>query len=96
MANRSGLKVYEPVGWELKPIGRDSDHISNCLGEIVEAFCLPLAANSGLEAEMKALLEGILRAKSYGRHLWMETNAEILCSILDKGHILGRQRRDTP
>ncbi|KAG6418760.1 hypothetical protein SASPL_120965 [Salvia splendens] len=69
MANRSGLKVYEPVGWELKPIGRFMDTTidlmnksiviiyRNCLGEIVAAFCLPLAANSGLEVEMKALLE---------------------------------------
>ena len=65
--------------------------IRNSFGEIVEAYCLPMAAHSRLEAEMKALLEGILLAGRLGRYLWLETDAEILYHILDKGQ-LGRQR----
>lgn len=56
-------------------------------GEIVEAFCTPLDANSGLEAEMKALLEGILVAKTHSNHIWMESDAEVLSSMMRKGQL---------
>ena len=54
------------------------------LGETVEAFCLPLAASSGFEAELKALLEGVEIAKRHGNNLWIETDAEIMCLLLEK------------
>ena len=59
------------------------DHLGRCL----EAFCSPLAAVTGLEAEVKALLEGILMAKTHGNCIWLEVDAEILCSLLDKGKL---------
>lgn len=59
--------------------------LRNHLGETLEAFCTPVSASSGLEAELEALLEGILIAKRHGNKVWLESDAEVLCSVLKKG-----------
>ncbi|XP_041995737.1 uncharacterized protein LOC121745859 [Salvia splendens] len=55
------------------------------LGNIVEAFCTPLKVDSGWEAEVMALLEGILMAKRHTQHIWIETDAESLRLYMERG-----------
>ena len=61
--------------------------IRDHLGEILDAFCVPLVADSGLEAELKSMLEGIPVAKAHSKQIWIETDAEVVCSMLSKGHL---------
>ena len=61
--------------------------LRNNLGEIVEAFCTPLEAESGWEAELMALREGVTMAKRHSRHIWIETDAETLSAHLGKGRL---------
>ncbi|XP_042033147.1 uncharacterized protein LOC121779791 isoform X2 [Salvia splendens] len=69
--------------------------LRNYRGDLVEAFSSPLEVSSGLEAEMMALLEGILMAKAHGSYLWLESDAEILCSTLAKGLLGPAETRHT-
>ncbi|XP_042003733.1 uncharacterized protein LOC121752695 [Salvia splendens] len=59
--------------------------VRNHLGETVPAFCSPVLASSGFEAELDTLLEGVLMAKRCGNNLWIETDPEMMCRILEKG-----------
>ncbi|XP_042003915.1 uncharacterized protein LOC121752889 [Salvia splendens] len=61
--------------------------LRNHLGETVQAFCTPISANSGFEAEVKTMLEAIAIAKNYSSKLWIETDAERLYWCLEKNSL---------
>ncbi|XP_041990271.1 uncharacterized protein LOC121741533 isoform X2 [Salvia splendens] len=58
---------------------RDSD------GMLLGAFCTPLAATSGFEAELLALCQGLLMAKEQGDHVWIELDAAAIVTMLKSG-----------
>ena len=61
----------------------------------MEAFCTPLAAASGFEAELKALLEGVKVAKRHNTNLWLETDAEVMSLLLEKRQLGPAETRHT-
>ena len=65
------------------------------LGDIVEAFCTPVAASSGFEAELKSLLEGVKMAKRHSLMLWLETDVEMVQSRLEKRQLGPADTRHT-
>ena len=69
--------------------------LRNCFGDIVEAFCTPVKADSGWEAEVMALLEGVMMAKRHSQNIWIETDVETLGSFLEKGQLGPAKTRHT-
>ncbi|KAL1557893.1 hypothetical protein AAHA92_08426 [Salvia divinorum] len=55
---------------------RDSD------GMLLGAFCTPLVATSGFEAELLALCQGLLMAKEHGVHVWIELDTTAIVDLL--------------
>ena len=51
-------------------------------GEILAAFSAGLEGSSGLEAEVSAVLLGILMAKQHGSQIWIEVDAEVVARWL--------------
>ena len=61
----------------------------------MEAFCALVVATSSLEAELMSLLEGVKVAKRHGLMLWLETDSEIIRSVLEKGQLGPAETRNT-
>ena len=99
--------VWRPPEWPWLKVNTDGSFegctgraggggvVRDHLGDIVEAFCTPVAASSGFEAELKSLLEGVKMAKRHGLMLWLETDAEMVRSLLEKRQLGPADSRHT-
>ena len=56
-------------------------------GEILAAFAATLEAGSGLEAEVLAVLKGLILAKQYGDHIWIESDSETVVRWISTGQL---------
>ncbi|XP_042016195.1 uncharacterized protein LOC121764206 [Salvia splendens] len=56
-------------------------------GEILAAFSAGFEAGSGLEAEVLALLTGVILAKQYGNRIWIEADASAMVRWLSSDQL---------
>lgn len=69
--------------------------LRNHLGDIVAAFAANVGADSGLEAEMAAILIGISLAKLHGDHIWLESDAELIVGWINSAQLGAGSARHT-
>ena len=61
--------------------------IRNEKGDLLAGFAVELKARTGLQAEVGAVLQGLILAKNFGNHIWIEVDGKMVANWLSSGHL---------